>query len=54
MSGGTHIITKDGANIEIECQNCKASMSVPATSILGAEMVRQWPKVHKCPKTVKK
>lgn len=49
-----HVITvKDGImgkRVEIECQSCKSSMDVSATSALGAAMIENWPKLHKCPK----
>ena len=55
---GQHVITvKDGImgkRVEIECQSCKTSMDVSATSVLGAAMIENWPKHHKCPKQVEK
>lgn len=54
MSGGTHIITRTGDRIEIQCQTCKTSMDVSATSTLGEAMLENWPKFHKCPKPAKR
>ena len=52
-----HVITiKDavmGKRVNIECQNCKTSMEV-SDSPLGAAMLQNWPKLHKCPKVRKK
>ncbi|MDQ0854824.1 hypothetical protein QFZ79_002935 [Arthrobacter sp. V4I6] len=49
-----HVITAKGDRVDIECQNCKSGMDVSATSALGAAMIENWPKLHKCPKAAKK
>jgi len=49
-----HIITVRGTRVDIECQNCKDGMDVSATSALGAAMIENWPKLHKCSKAAKK
>lgn len=48
-----HVITVKGDRVKIECQSCKSSMDVGATSFLGAAMIENWPKIHKCPKVRK-
>lgn len=45
-----HVVTVKGDRVDIECQNCKAGMEVSATSTLGAAMIQNWPKLHKCVK----
>lgn len=49
-----HVITAVGDRITIECQSCKDSMTVGANSMWGSEMVKNWPKLHKCYKAAKK
>lgn len=49
-----HVITVKGDRVDIECQNCKAGMDVGANSALGAAMIENWPKLHKCPEAAKK
>jgi len=51
---GQHVITIKGDRVDIECQNCKMGMDVAASSALGAAMIENWPKIHKCPKVRKK
>jgi len=51
---GPHAIKVNGTRVSIECQNCKMSMDVSSTSVLGAAMIKNWPKLHKCPKAAKK
>jgi len=50
---GPHVTTVKGDRTRIECQNCKTSMDVSTTSTLGAAMLENWPKFHKCPKAAK-
>lgn len=49
-----HVITIKDGRVDIACQNCKMGMDVPASSDLGARMIENWPKLHKCPKSAKK
>lgn len=49
-----HVITIKGDRVDIQCQNCKDSMDVSATSVLGAAMIENWPKLHKCSTAAKK
>ena len=49
-----HIITVKGDQVDVECKNCKMGMTVSTKSSLGAVMVEEWPKLHKCSKAAKK
>lgn len=50
MSKPKHVITIKGDRVAIECQTCKMSMDVSGRSSLGAAMIENWPKFHKCVK----
>ena len=45
-----HVITvKVSGRVDIECQRCGTGMEV-SDSPIGAAMLENWPKMHKCPK----
>jgi hypothetical protein len=48
-----HVTTRTGDRTRIKCQGCGTSMDVETNGMLGAAMLENWPRIHKCPKPLK-